>query len=256
MLRNSGESSIKRSKEILRRKIWNLMIQKGVARPPFPVHGRIPNFKGAENAAETLARTLEWRRALTLKVNPDSPQAPVRLRALEEGKTLVMPTPRIREGFLLLNPRRIPESFYRQASTIRGAFTYGVKLRTLREITGTLDSIDFIVEGSVVVNTLGERLGKGEGYGELEYAILVELNIIDPNVAIATTVHDIQVVEDKIPQEPHDVPVDYIVTPTRIIKTEGRRERPPGIFWSSLETRKLDEIPLLRELLESRGLRV
>ncbi|MDM7275380.1 MAG: 5-formyltetrahydrofolate cyclo-ligase [Thermoprotei archaeon] len=252
MWRNSGENDIKRSKEALRSKIWRLMVEKGVARPPFPVYGRIPNFKGAEKAAETLAKTLEWRRALIVKVNPDSPQAPVRLRALEEGKTLVMPTPRIREGFLLLDPKRIPGNLYRQASTIRGAFEYGVKLRTLGEILRALDPIDLIVEGSVVVNPLGERLGKGEGYGELEYAILVELNLIEPSVAIATTVHDIQVVEERIPQEPHDVPVDYIVTPTRTIKVEGRRERPPGILRDSLESRKLREIPLLRELLEGR----
>ncbi|MFN4046309.1 MAG: 5-formyltetrahydrofolate cyclo-ligase, partial [Acidilobaceae archaeon] len=233
----------------------NLMVERGVARPPFPVYGRIPNFKGAENAAEALAKTLEWRRALIVKVNPDSPQAPVRLRALEDGKTLIMPTPRIREGFLLIDPRKIPGSLYRQASTIRGAFEYGVKLRTLSELKA-LDSIDLIVEGSVVVNPLGERLGKGEGYGELEYAILVELNLIEPSVIIATTVHDIQVVEERIPQEPHDVPVDYIVTPTRTIKVEGRRGRPPGILRDSLEPRKLGEIPLLRELLEGRGLRV
>jgi hypothetical protein len=38
--------------------------------------GRIPNFAGAEAAAERLRLTPEWQRATTVKANPDSAQMP------------------------------------------------------------------------------------------------------------------------------------------------------------------------------------
>lgn len=235
------------SKESLRRLVWDRLSREGVALPPLPPHGRIPNFRGAEVAATRLASLDEWRRAQVVKVNPDSPQRSVRLRALSEGKLLVMPTPRLRQGFILLDPRDLKPGLYSKASTIRGAFTYGRLLPSVDSILRSVERIDFIVEGSVAVNRYGERLGKGEGYGEIEYAILLELGVIDRDVPIATTVHDLQVINERMPQDPYDVPVDYVATPTRLIKC-SRGPRPPGILWDLLKKEKIAEIPLLREV--------
>jgi hypothetical protein len=52
---------------------------------------------------------------------------------------------------------------------------------------------DAIVCGSVAVTRDGRRCGKGEGYSDLEFAILRELG--HPPVPVATTVHDLQVVD-------------------------------------------------------------
>ncbi len=231
-------------KHEIREYIWRLLEERGVAAFPRPVHGRIPNFIGAERAAERLFSTPEWQKARIVKVNPDAPQRPVRLRALQEGKILIMATPRMREGFLLLDPRLIPPRFYRDASTIRGAFRWGRKL-SLDELEKL--RIDLIVTGSVAVDKRGGRLGKGEGYAELEYAVLRELGAIDEETPVATTVHDLQIVED-IPREPYDLTVDIIATPTKLIRVEPRPPKPPGILWDKLPEEKLREIPLLREL--------
>lgn len=247
MLESLGGGSIKREKAMLRKHIWDKLVESNVSLPP-PPHGRIPNFRGAEVAARMLAEIPEWREAKIIKVNPDSPQRWVRLMALNEGKTLLMPTPRLREGFLLLDPRRIQRSLYERASTIRGAFELGTRLQNLESLVNTIKNVDLVVEGSVVVNHCGERLGKGEGYGELEYAILLELNLIDPDVTIATTVHELQVVERRIPQDPYDVPVNVIVTPRRVVRAQQCGSRPPGVLWDLLDERKLREIPILREL--------
>ncbi|MEM1927166.1 MAG: 5-formyltetrahydrofolate cyclo-ligase [Acidilobaceae archaeon] len=243
----------KSAKRALRNAIWNKMLDLKIALPPMPIHGRIPNFLGAREAASKLFSEPEWRKASVVKVNPDSPQRWVRLRALEEGKTLLMPTPRIREGFVVLEPRFIPAHLYERASTIKGAFELGRVLRRVDELSRAVPSVDLIVEGSVVVNTYGERLGKGEGYGELEYAILLELGIIDPDVPIATTVHDVQVIDSRIPQEVYDVPIDLICTPTRVIRVRERGPRPPGVLWELLDEEKLESIPILRELKSRRA---
>jgi 5-formyltetrahydrofolate cyclo-ligase len=60
---------------------------------------------------------------------------------------------------------------------------------------------DAIVCGSVAVTRDGRRCGKGEGYSDLEFAILRELG--HPPVPVATTVHDLQVV-DAVPRDPTD----------------------------------------------------
>ncbi len=164
-----------------------------------------------------------------------------------------MATPRIRRGFILLDPERIPRWAYGRASTIKGSFKYGVLLKTLSSITSKVEHVDLIVEGSVAVSIYGDRIGKGHGYGDLEYGILAELGLVNPSTPVFTSVHDLQVFNNRLPKDPHDVSVNTIATPTRILTTIGSRRRPKGILWNLLDRRKLEEVPILRELAEARG---
>jgi 5-formyltetrahydrofolate cyclo-ligase len=230
-------------KQQLRERIWHLLEQEKVTSFPRPVWGRIPNFLGAQEAALKLLQLPEVADARVVKVNPDSPQIPIRRLLLKSGKKLIMATPRLREGFLLIDPNRIPENRLLSAGTIRGAFSFGRKIEELRD----LPKVDFIVEGSVAVNTKGGRIGKGEGYAELEYAILKELELTSEKTKIATTVHDLQIVEE-FPLELYDVPVDYIATPTKMVPTNSTYPRPRGILWDLLEEAKVKEIPILAKL--------
>ncbi len=227
------------NKEDIRRYVWNLLVERGVARFPFPVEGRIPNFKGAEIAAVNLSKTPEWRSSSVIFVNPDSPQRFVRHLALMQGKVVIMSTPRLRKGFLLLDPSKIMPKNYWEASSIKGAFKHGINVRL------NVPRIDMKVTGSVAVDESGNRVGKGHGYSDLEYGILGEIGAITEDTPVATTVHDLQVLKE-IPSEEHDMPVSLIVTPTRIIRT-GRRGR-PRILWEKVSDELLEEIPLLSEL--------
>jgi len=244
-------NDVKKLKSRVRERIWRLLEEKNIAKFPRPVYGRIPNFIGAEEAASNLFKTRMWVRARVVKVNPDSPQRIVRLQALREGKILLMPTPKLREGFLLLNPNIIPSRYYGLASSIKGAFIYGRKLG-LAELM-RMESIDLIVIGSVAVDYMGTRVGKGGGYAELEYAILREIGKVDDKTPIVTTVHDLQVLSEELPRELHDVPVDIIYTPTRTIKAKKPYPKPKGIYWELLSRDKLNAIPMLRELKRMRG---
>src|SRR5205814_8848808 len=84
------------SKQALRERTWALLTRRRVGRFPLPLDDRIPNFAGAEAAAERLAALPEWRAARTLKCNPDAPQRAVRLRAPREGKEVYVAVPRLR----------------------------------------------------------------------------------------------------------------------------------------------------------------
>lgn len=242
------KTEYKKVREELRRRIWDLMEATNIARFPRPIRGRIPNFVGAEQSALNLLKHDLTKAVKVAKVNPDAPQRAVRELMLRTHIKVVMPTPRISEGFLLLDPDKIPENVFNIASTIQGAFRYGELVNPQ-----DLPKIDLIVAGSVVVDVFGGRLGKGEGYSELEYGILIECKRISPEIPIVTTVHDVQVVTEKIPLEPWDFTVDWIVTPTKNIQTIGPKIRPKGILWEYLEKDKLARIPVLSMLLRRGG---
>jgi 5-formyltetrahydrofolate cyclo-ligase len=229
-------------KEEIRKKVWELLDRSGVSRFPRPVVGRIPNFEGAERAAEMLASFPEFQRAGVVKVNPDSPQKAVRRAVLSEGKVLVMPSPRLRGGFLVLDSEIIRGVELGMASTIRGVLSYGRPCGV-----EDLPRVDLIVAGSVAVSRSGTRVGKGGGYSEIEYGILRELGLLNEETPIFTTVHNLQIVE-KVPKEDHDFLVDAIVTPTKVIRVMREESQPTGIIWEKLTPRMLASMPILREL--------
>jgi len=189
------------------------MEERGIASFPKPIFHRIPNFVGAEKAAQNLKQLPEYKAAKVVFCNPDSPQRPVRELALMDGKTLVMASPRLRKGFLLLDLSVIPKNRVFEASTIRGAFKHG------RFLKPSEVKVDFFVAGSVAVCLDGGRLGKGTGYSDQEYAILKDSGSLARGIIVVTTVHDVQIVE-RIPREEWDVPVNVIVTPTRVIRVK------------------------------------
>lgn len=124
-------------KQEIRERIWKEMEERNIARFPRPVHGRIPNFVGAEEAARKLAELDEWKDAKVIKSNPDSPQRPVRENALKEGKIVYMAVPKLKElkCFIELDPRFLGSNISK-ASTIKGAFKYGWKCPSRRDEDG------------------------------------------------------------------------------------------------------------------------
>jgi len=231
-----------RTKDEIRKAIWNYLEQQDLARFPRPVYNRIPNFVGSGIAAEKIKELREFKEANVIKVNPDSPQAMVRRIVLETGRTLLMPTPRLRGGFLKVDPSQIGRQASRKASSIAGAFRIGEKISLSK-----LPKIDLIVAGSVAVSLDGGRVGKGEGYSELEFGVLRGRGRVGDETKIVTTVHDSQIVE-RVPVERYDIPVDYILTPTRVIETRTQIPRPDGIYWDLVSDRMLERMPVLKEL--------
>lgn len=231
-------------KQTLRERIWDELEDSGDARFPFPPHGRIPNFAGARDAADRLAATDEWQAADVLKANPDAPQLPVRRRALHEGKVVYMAQPRLRDEkpFMKLDPTTIEESNLDSAATVS-------KMDGYAEPVGPdeVPHVDVVISGSVAVTEAGARVGKGEGYSDLEFAVLSELGAVDDETTVATSVHELQVVSEDDAPEPaaHDVPIDLVATPERLVETDSSFPRPTGIDWDVLDEERLDEIPVL-----------
>jgi 5-formyltetrahydrofolate cyclo-ligase len=239
-----GYLSPVRTKDEVREEVWKAMEREGVSRFP-GAEGRIPNFAGAKLAAEKLAGHRLWKRARVIKANPDSPQTHARRIALEEGKTVIMAVPRLRDPhpFRVLEPKRLSKAAVKEAATIKGALKHGrvVALDDLPEI-------DLILCGSVAVNLSGARVGKGGGYHDLEYGILADAGKIDSHTTVATTVHPIQILRQHLMVTAHDLPVDLIATPRAVIEVERQYDRPRGILWDHLHPPQIREIPVLERM--------
>jgi 5-formyltetrahydrofolate cyclo-ligase len=220
--------------------VWDALRAAGVARFPFPPHGRIPNFQGAEQAAERLLAHPLFAKVRRIKVNPDAPQRPLRAAALARGIVVYVPTPRLRGGFRRFDPAKIPADRIADAASLSRGSRWGEAV-ALRH----LPRLDAIVAGSVAVTGDGRRCGKGEGYSDLEFAILRELG--HPPVPVATTVHALQIVGG-FPRDSNDLPLSLIVTADETISVKRPPPAPAGIEWDRLTEEDLDEMPILREL--------
>ena len=223
-----------------RQAVWDALQAAGLARFPFPPHGRIPNFVGAEAAAERLLAHPLFANARRIKVNPDAPQRPLRAAALARGIVVYVPTPRLRGGFRRFDPAKIPSDKFADAASLSRGGRWGEAI-ALRD----LPRLDAIVTGSVAVTRDGRRCGKGEGYSDLEFAILRELG--HPPVPVATTVHALQIVGG-FPRQSNDLPLALIVTPDETISVKRPPPAPAGIEWDRLTEEDFAAMPILREL--------
>jgi 5-formyltetrahydrofolate cyclo-ligase len=226
------------TKQAIRERVWLQLEQAGVVEPG--VTGYIPNFRGAERAAERLAALPVWQQAKNIKAVPDRAQLPVRVRALEAGKLLYMAVPKLAKAkpFYLLDSERLAVE-----PTVAAEREIAARVAPLVEAS-EMQAIDLIVVGSVAVNHQGVRLGKGAGYSDIEFGLLAEAGLISEQTTIVTTVHELQVLDEELPEEVHDFRVDLIVTPERVIRCRPSK-RPSGLDWGNLRPEQVAGIPAL-----------
>jgi 5-formyltetrahydrofolate cyclo-ligase len=229
-------------KDAIRTRIWDRLERDGIARFPFPPHGRISNFDGSRAAADRAMELPALATAAAVKANPDAPQLPLRRRLLKSGTTVYMAVPRLAEEacFVELDPAELSD--LEAAPTVSHMGEHGTRVEP-----DALPELDAIVVGSVAVDEAGTRIGKGEGYSDLEYAMLREFGLVDDGTTTVTTVHDVQVIAEALTADAHDVPIDVVCTPTRTIRTDAG-SKPAGIDWSALDDARREEIPILDRL--------
>lgn len=233
-------------KDAVRSEVWRTLEATGTA--VGPAWSMIPNFVGADVAAWRLTQTPEWRRARTVKTNPDAPQIPIRLRALYEGKIVFAPVPYLTRDFpyLRIDPAKMIEKgiSFELAATSQGFVEHGDRIGF-----EDVDPLDFAVVGSVAVSRAGGRTGKGAGFADLETAIFRELGIISDATPLATTVHSSQLVpDDRVVIEAHDSPLDFVATELELIRTGSSARKPMGVDWDRVRADQFDTIPFLETL--------
>ena len=147
--------------------------------------------------------------------------------------------------FFLLDPKHL-DVYAWDAASKEGAANAARKVPV-----SELRPVDLVVCGSVVVNREGVRVGKGGGFSDLEVAFLIEAGLLGPETVLATTVHQLQVVDESLPETTHDFRVDLIITADEVIWC-GQPRRPPGILWEHLQQEKIAQVPALAALATQR----
>lgn len=230
----------------IRQNVWDYIEDNNLANFPRPVHNRIPNFKGAFTACTKVSELQVFTQASEVKVDPDKPLEGARLAVLQAQKTLLVPTPRLRTGLFnkITPPQDATKEQLRICSSSQGVRDFSVPVDLDANV-----KVELVVVGSVAVSEKGLRIGKGEGFADLEFGMMACMGAVNESTVVVTIVHDCQVVD--IPDEiieSHDLTVDYILTPTRVIKTDCQFPKPQGIFWIKLDNEKLEKIPILKQL--------
>lgn len=230
------------TKDAIRQKVWSRITVAGVARFP-GAHGRVPNFVGADRASAILSELAIWKRAKVVKVDSSAPQSAVRRAALRDGKIVYLPIPGLHREhcFLELDPERLGAAVWRTTS-LRGALRFGRPV-TPREMR----SVDLFVVGSVAVTRQGARVGAGKGSTDLEYGLLRQAGKVREYTPIVTMIHPLQLLDDRIPMRAHDVPVDFLITPDKVVAVPSLYPRPRGILWNLLPDDRVRSMPVLRQ---------
>lgn len=194
-----------RTKEDIRRWVWNILTERHVAIFPLPCAGRIPNFQGSDAAARHLIEMPGFRRAKAVFCGPDFVLKTCRDLVLQCHKVLAFATPHM-TAFKQILPSSRP-----LPTTIRALRTRGQPLT---------HPVDLIVLGSVAADLRGNRIGKGSGYGDQEIAFLDTHRLLAPRCRIATLVHPLQVFQDfEHLMSPQDFKCHYLLTPEGILST-------------------------------------
>ena len=94
---------------------------------------------------------------------------------------------------------------------------HGIREPAVRVPVMPWDVDAFILPG-LAFDTRGGRLGYGAGYYD---RILSKAARMAPKIALC---YDWQVLDDPVPQEPHDIAVDWIVTDKRVVDCAANRK--------------------------------
>jgi 5-formyltetrahydrofolate cyclo-ligase len=238
---------------LVRQRIWDRLAS--VARPDTRFHLNfaevIPDFEGAEAATDRIETLPTYRNSKLAFVTPDNSLVELRRRMIAAGKPFVVSTYNILRGFRLIEPGSVPAGHERYAAWLDGIEHFG-KPVTLEEIS-KLGRFDFMATGASAVSTDGIRFGKGHGFFDLEWGMFTDIGLADDATPVIAAVHDVQVVEDKLPASETDIVVDLIATPSQLIEVERRTRRPRGIKWHLITAELIAATPPLRELARMRG---
>ena len=252
--REAGRGTFVNPAARLRQVVWRQLAQ--VARPDsrfgYDFASFIPDFDGSDRCTGSIAGLAEYASARTIVVAPDNNLESFRVRALADGKRLLVCTYALARGFVLLEGSVVAASDRPLAATLDGMERFGHHLGY--QDLCAVGHVDLVVTGAAAVTRAGVHFGKGHGYFDIEWGLLSELGLVTGRTPVVASVHGCQVVDESVPHAVFDATVDVIVTPEEIARCRPLA-KPSGLFWERLPRDFADSRPYFTELRNSRGRR-
>ena len=237
-------------KSFIREKVWAELRQ--VAIPDSRFHhdysSFIADFHGSGDATDLLVSLSCYQDASMIFIAPDNCLQSLRLRALQDGKRILVTTYGIRRGFFLLDPAVIETSKYEVSSLLDGMELYGTHV-SLSQLKEQNVRISLMVTGTGAISSRnGLRFGKGHGFFDLEWGILYALKVVTRETKTVAVVHECQVLDEELVGEEWDTGCDYVVTNQKVLEIDKAQKPTSGILWSKLEKDMETDIEPLIEL--------
>ena len=240
--------------DYIRKKVWKNLSK--VAQPDTRFHLNfaeyIPDFQGSREATENILNLKEYKDCKYAFVTPDNCLTGVRKQMIDNEIPYVMSTYGIYRGFVLVEPKNVPQGSSLYAAWLDGAEHFGNYIK-LYEIKNR-QKFDLLITGASAVSKNGVRFGKGHGFFDLEWGMFSEIGVVDESTKIVALVHDCQFVQEDLNPNKTDILVDFIVTPTVVHSVQKRGARPKGIHWELLEDTQIENTPPIKELMQWRGI--
>ncbi len=168
-----------------------------------------------------------WRVCVYLSAHNEVPTRYVARALWEAGREVCVPVWNRSEksyGLSLLTPR---------SKLAEGHFGIREPVERLPVFVWDVDA--FVIPG-LAFDARGSRLGFGGGYYD---AILAKANRRALKIALC---YDWQILEEPLPQQAHDMPVDWVVSEKRVIRCADHR--PPAQTRSTQTERPAQDAPL------------
>jgi 5-formyltetrahydrofolate cyclo-ligase len=245
--REAGRGTFVNPAARLRRVVWDKLVS--VAKPDSRFHfdfsSFIPDFEGSSNCADAICLLPEYRSARTLVVMPDNNLEGFRRRALADGKKLLVFTHGMLRGIVMLDGVQIRPEDRDLAATLDGMERFGPQLSFSQ--LRSAGPLDLLVTGAAAVSREGVHFGKGHGYLDLEWGLLSELGLVSQETPVVVSVHECQVVGEPVPYAAHDVTVDVIVTPDKVVRCQPL-PKPAGLVWDRMPREFAATRPYIKEV--------
>lgn len=198
--------------------------------------------------AELLRRQDLYRRSDTLFVGPAPQLSQIRINALLDGKTLVVPAPAIKKGFYRLKPYATPFKDLSHAVSLKGLDSFG---RLLAPAALARLHIDLALTDCLAVSPGGGRLGHGTGFFDLAMALLSEWGAVDSTTLFGAVGGQEQLLGEDLPQEGWDVRLHFFLSQQGISLFPGDMQQ-LHIFWEAVAKKRIRKIEPLWQLYQAR----
>ncbi|CAN9265161.1 unnamed protein product [Alternaria alternata] len=251
------------SRKLIWARVYQDLIQHAIpdARFNYDFISFSPDFRGSASAIDRLVSLPCYQSASVILVTPDNSLEQLRYRALKDGKRVLVATYRLRRGFVLLHPGRINESKYEMAACLDGMEKPGIgRAVSLSQMRDECLKVDMCAIGGLVFNAQGVTIWEGHNLFEVQWAMLQDLKVLQPNTPVVAVAHACQVVDEAqlgvekvTPTTSGEVQSDFVVTPDALYEVAGAVKPTGALNFDTVDPEGIHNIPPLQEL---RGIRM
>jgi len=216
-----------------------------------------PDFRGSNVATDRIADLPCYKSASTMLITSDNSLESLRLRALQDGKKLLVGTYRLRRGFFLLDPARIDAARLELAASLDGMEKPGIgRAVSIAQIRDEGIRIDMCATGGLVFNEQGVVIFEGQSLFEVQWAMLHDIKALRISTRVVAVAHACQVVDETqlgmqkmSPNKLGEVQCDYVVTPEKVFEVAAVVKPISSVDFETVDPDALQNIPPLQELM-------